>query len=370
MSELPFVTIAIPCWNEEAYIERSVRDALRQDYPAEKLEVIVADGGSTDRTRDILDALTAEDDRIRWISNPDRIQACGMNEIIRAGRGEVVVRLDAHAEYAPDYVRRCVEVLERTGADNVGGAQRAKASTSFQQSLCAVLSSKLGMGGSAYRSAEREGFVDTVFNGAFRRRVFERVGLYDPRAITNEDAELNQRILQAGGKIYLSPDIVAHYYPRNSHRELARQYYRYGQGRARTLLKHRRLVKVRPLLPFLSMLGGAGLLVLAPGSALTASAFGAYALLTAAEAVRVSRNHTGARVTTVWSLFPVMHLSHALGVAVGFLRYGTRPDWGPDERLSPDRAGKPARRPTLELHRSSVTDRLPTDAPSRTRPAA
>src|SRR5205823_757348 len=122
--------------------------------------------------------LAERDPRIRMIDNPDRIQAPGLNRLVREAHGDVVVRMDVHCEYAPDYVRRCVEALERTGADNVGGAQRARAKTAFQRALCAALSSPLGVGGARYRSAGAEGFVDTVFLGAFRRRVFETVGLW------------------------------------------------------------------------------------------------------------------------------------------------------------------------------------------------
>jgi glycosyltransferase involved in cell wall biosynthesis len=345
MDERPQVTIGIPCLNEEHFIERCVRDALSQDYPADRIEVILADGGSTDRTRTILTALAAEDPRVLWLDNPGRIQACGMNEIIRVARGDLIVRFDAHCEYAHDYVRRCVEVTRRTGADNVGGAQRAKAQTSFQRSLCAALESVLAVGGAAYRSPNREGYVDTLFCGAFRRRVFEQVGLYDPRAITNEDAELNQRILAAGGKIYLSREIVAHYYPRKSYQELARQYFRYGQGRARTLLKHRKLVTVRPLIPFFTVVGGASLLVVAPKAVVTWSAFGAYALLIGIEAHRVARRHPEARAKTICGILPVLHVSHGVGVLTGLARYLARPDWGPAERLEPPGAtsGSPDR---------------------------
>jgi succinoglycan biosynthesis protein ExoA len=187
--------------------------------------------------------------------------------------------MDVHADYAADYVRRCVEVLERTGADNVGGAARARARTAFQRALCAALASPLGVGGSAYRSPDREGFVETVFNGAFRRRVFEEVGMYDPAAVTNEDAELNQRIIDAGGKIYLSRDIVAWYYPRESFGSLARQYFKYGMGRARTLLKHGRFLSVRPALPFFMVTGAAALAATSFVQPFTPWAFGAYAPL-------------------------------------------------------------------------------------------
>jgi hypothetical protein len=241
--------------------------------------------------------------------------------------------MDVHCVYAPDYLRRCVEVLARTGADNVGGAQRAHAITEFQRALCAALDSPLGVGGAKYRSSTAEGFVDTVFLGAFKRRVFEEVGLYDPRAITNEDAELNQRIIASGGKVFLSRDIVVHYAPRSSWTSLARQYHRYGKGRARTLLKHRRLLSVRPLLPFLGLAAGVAMVgVPALRPVLPVAIFG-YALLTGLEALRVGRGQSWRRALVIWSIFPVLHFSHGLGVATGLLRYLCSPDWREPERL-------------------------------------
>lgn len=330
MTSVPLVTIAMPAFNEERYIEACIRSVWAQDYPRDRIEILVADGRSTDRTREILAALTAEDRRIKVIDNPERLQAAGLGHLVKQARGDVIVRMDVHCEYAPDYVSKCVATLERTGADNVGGAQRAKARTSFQQALCAALLSPLGVGGAAYRSAEAEGFVDTVFLGAFRRAIFERVGLWDPAAATNEDAELNQRILQGGGRIYLSRAIVVHYVPRSSLRALARQYFRYGKGRARTALKHRRLPTVRPLLPFGLVVGGALLVVTSRWQPFTRWVAAAYATACLAEAVRVSRQGTPAApssVPTIAAIFPVMHVCHGVGFAAGLVRYGLQPDW-------------------------------------------
>ena len=315
------VTVVMPCRNEERFIEPCLRSVLAQDYPGEKTEILVADGRSTDATRDILARLSAEHARIRVIDNPQEIQAAGMNAAVRAARGDVIVRMDVHCEYAPDYVRQCVAVLAETGADNVGGAQRARATTPFQRALCAALSSPLGMGGAKYRSPEREGFVDTVFLGAFRRHVFDSVGMYDPEAITNEDAELNQRIIDAGGKVYLSRRIVVHYHPRDSLRALGCQYFRYGKGRARTLLKHGKLLSVRPAVPFLSLAGGAVLLATSHAQPFAPLAFGAYVLTTAAEAVRVGRRAGLTAIPVVWAIFPVLHASHGAGFAAGLIHH-------------------------------------------------
>ena len=327
MTMHPRVTIAMPAYNEEKYIEACIASVQAQDYPKDLIEILVADGRSTDRTREILAQLSAVDPRIKVIDNPERLQAAGLGQIVKQAQGDVIVRMDVHAEYAPDYVRKCVETLERTGADNVGGAQRAKAKSVFQRALCAALTSPLGVGGAKYRSPDAEGFVDTVFLGAFRRKVFETVGLWDPAAITNEDAELNQRILDNGGQVYLSRDIVVHYFPRDNFKALAKQYYKYGRGRARTLLKLGTFPTLRPLLPFLMTTGAATLIAIPPLWPVAAAAFTTYALATGAEAVRVGRKLGASAVPLVWAMFPVLHLAHGSGFAAGLARYLRKPDW-------------------------------------------
>jgi glycosyltransferase involved in cell wall biosynthesis len=326
----------MPCFNEAGYIEACLRSVQAQDYAADRIEVLVADGMSSDGTRDILARLAAEDGRIRVIDNPDRFQAPGMNAAIVASRGDVIMRMDVHAEYARDYVRQCVRVLEVSGADNVGGAQRARADTDFRRALCAALDSPLAVGGARYRNADNEGFVDTVFLGTFRRAVFERVGLYDPKAITNEDAEVNQRIGNAGGKVYLSRDIIVHYYPRGSIRSLAKQYYKYGFGRARTTLKHGGVPRLRPVVPFLMVLFGLATLALSLREPRLLAVFPLYALATCVEALRVGRR-AGVlwAAPLIWLIFPVLHLSHGVGFAAGLARYLRHPDWSEPARLAP-----------------------------------
>jgi len=335
MTTLPRVTIAMPAFNEENYIETCIASVQAQDYPRDLIEILVADGRSTDQTRAILARLTESDPRIQMIDNPEKIQAAGLGQIVQQATGDVIVRMDVHCEYAPDYVRQCVAALERTGADNVGGAQRSKAKTFFQRALCAALASPLGTGGVKYRHEGTEGYVDTVFLGAFRRRVFETVGVWDPKAITNEDSELNQRILEAGGQIYLSKDIIVHYYPRDSFKKLAVQYFRYGKGRARTLLKLGKYPTLRPLGPFLMMSGLAATLIVPPLWPLAPIAFATYALATGAEAIRVGK-HLGAKaIPTVWAMFPALHGSHAAGFAAGLWQYLRNPDWSKELDVVP-----------------------------------
>lgn len=323
---LPFVSIVMPAYNEEPYIAACLRSLLEQDYPAEHMEILVADGGSADKTREIVSGIAAADGRIRLLDNSaHRLQSCGMNLGIKESEGEYVLITDVHAEYAPNYVSKVVEVFERSGADGVGGAQRAKAQTRFQQALCAALDSPLGAGGAAYRSADKEGWVDTVYPGAFRRSILEKVGLYDVNAITNEDAELFQRILEAGGGVYLSKEIVVHYYPRKSFRLLAKQYFKYGDGRARTLLLHKRLPVIRPFIPLASVVVVAAIMALPPLRPFAPGVFGIYAALTGLEAVRVGRRVGLWAIPLVWGIFPTMQLAHGLGMLQGLIKYSLKP---------------------------------------------
>jgi succinoglycan biosynthesis protein ExoA len=320
----PRCSIVIPCLDEEAHIEALVRGAMEQRYPADRLEILVCDGGSRDGTRAVVARLAAADPRVRLVDNPGRYPSAGLNEGIRRATGAVIVRMDAHAAYADDYVAAAVDTLRRTGATAAGGAARARARSHFQRALVAALSSPLGVGGSAYRDASREGFVESVWGGAFRREAFEQVGLFDAGARANEDAELNQRIIEAGGSVYLARDIVSFYYPRGSLGGLATQYYAYGQGRARTLLRRRRLLSPRPLVPFATVTTFAVLGVLAvvapwtrPFSILGAAV---YAGLVVAEAVRVARRYGAGVLPLLPVIFPTMHAAHGVGVWAGFLR--------------------------------------------------
>ena len=352
MAHVPLVTIAVPCFNEERYIETFLGDVFEQDYPASSIEVLIGDGMSTDRTREII-ARVAEKKPgvVRVIDNPRRLQAAAMNTMIAAAKGEIIVRLDVHARYAKDFVRQCVEVLKETGAQNVGGPARPAAEKWFQRAVCAALESKLGVGNSSYRDLGAEGWVETVFPGAFPREVFDVVGGFDPNAITNEDAELNQRIHDAGGRVYLSQRIVVHYFPRDSYRGLAKQYFNYGRGRARTLLKHRRLLSVRPMLPFFMVVGGVTLLVTSPWHPLLPVALGLYGAASLFEGIRVSRKHGLHLAPVVASIFPVLHVCHGIGFGAGLVRYLLKPDWPQEDP-----------RKTQRAHFGTAQGRLPLEA--------
>jgi succinoglycan biosynthesis protein ExoA len=245
----PTVSIIVACRNERDHIHASLRSILAQDLAPGDLEIIVADGMSDDGTRAILQQLAAEAPHLRVIDNPGRIVSTGLNAAIAVARGAVIVRMDAHTEYAADYVRQCFTVLWETGAENVGGPARTKSNGYLQSAICAVYHSPFAVGGARFHQVTYEGYVDTVPYGCWPRTVFDRIGLFDEELIRNQDDELNFRLTQMGGKIWQSPRIQSWYRPRSSLRSLFRQYMQYGYWKVRVIQKHRRLASVRHLIP-------------------------------------------------------------------------------------------------------------------------
>jgi len=315
------VTIAVVCRDDETRVQACIRGVQAQDWPPDRLEILVADGMSIDATRETLARLASEDLRIRLLDNPARTLGGGLDECVRHARGEFVVRMDVRADHGPEFVRQCVEELDRTGADRLAGRVHGKAKTFFQRCVVAALASPLG--------------VDRPWTGAFRRSVFERIGMFDPKAVADEDAELDHRIVGEGGRVHDSSEVASYHYPSESMRALGREYFERGRGRARTLLKHGRLRSLRPALPFLCLVGEAALLATSPWHPFGVWSLAAYALATGAEAVRVGRREGVAAVPTVWAIFPVLHVSHGAGFAAGLVKYALRPDWDAPERLWP-----------------------------------
>jgi len=236
MGEWPRVSVIMAVRNEAAALQDTVGAVLDQHYPGE-LDVTIAVAPSTDDTAGVLETLV-KDPRVRVVDNPTGVTPAGLNAAIAASMGDVVVRVDGHAVIPPGYVRRAVELLDETGADNVGGIMGAEGETPFERAVAAAMSSRFGTGDARFHYGGPPGPVDTVYLGAFRRTALERVGGYDESFVRTQDSELNYRLRHSGGMVWFSPDLRVRYRPRGSMGALARQYFEYGRWRRVVARRH------------------------------------------------------------------------------------------------------------------------------------
>lgn len=313
------VSVIVPCRNEHEHIAAFCADVLRQTLSGGWiLEVLIADGLSDDGTRERLSTLCAADARLQWIDNPQRIVSSGLNRAMAVAQGEVIVRMDVHTSYAPDYVAQCVAALGSTGATCVGGPWRPVGEGWPQAAIAAAFQSRFGSGGAASRRLDFSGPVDTVYLGAWRREDLLRLGGFDESLVRNQDDELNLRIVRSGGRVWQSADICSTYTPRGSFPALFRQFYQYGYWKVPVIRKHRLPASPRHLAPFAFVSCLAVLAVLAPWSmwARTALAgvLAVYALAALASAAPLARTPHRLRDTLgIATACACMHLGYGLG---------------------------------------------------------
>ena len=311
-------------WNEAEHVDSLVGDLAAQDFAGD-MEVLVADGGSTDGSVERLRAaaerhglsVTILDNPARWVSH-------GLNMCIRAARGDLIVRIDCHSAYPPDYVRRCVLAAEETGAENVGGIFIPRGRTPMERAVgCAMDSAFGGVHWSRHRSAARID-VDTVPYGAFRPDAFRRVGLFDESLVRNQDDEFNLRLRLAGGRVVRDPAIRTYYTPRGSLRGVFRQYYEYGFWKVAVMRKHGRIVSARSLAPLASVVSLIALAVLAVWFAtarlVLALVIGAYAAGALAFGIAALRREQERYrlLPLVVLVFPTFHIAFGLGMLAGW----------------------------------------------------
>jgi succinoglycan biosynthesis protein ExoA len=322
----PLVSVIIPCRNEERTIGL-VLDALdRQTYPRGRMEIIVADGFSADDTRARIRAFALGHPRlpIRLIDNPGLTAPAALNAGVRESAGEIILRMDAHAIPDPRYVEQSVRALAESGCDAAGGMWEIEpgAAGIVARAIAAAAGSPFATGGVRYRVGGKPGEVDTVPFGAFRRAVFDRVGLFNEQVPVNEDYEFFYRIRAKGGRIYFSPDIRSRYIARPGIRALAAQYFRYGRQKAAMLSFHPRSLRMRQLVPAVFVLS---LAVLALGSIFfpgLAILLGAEVALYAAANVFFSLRETLKQKTpglaaVLPGVFFCIHISWGLGFWIG-----------------------------------------------------
>ncbi len=329
--ELPLVSVLIPIRNEERFIVRSLGAVLASEYPADRFEILVADGMSTDATRQKIAEIALQYPQIlvRVIDNPGRIVPTGLNLAMKQARGSVIVRVDGHTIISSTYVAQCVAALARSGADNVGGQMKAVGVTAVGEAVALATSSPFGVGGARFHYSKQEEWVDTVYMGAWPKATFDWIGCFDEELVRNQDDEFNYRLLGNGGKILLSNLITSTYYNRGSLRDLWRQYYEYGYWKVRVMQKHPKQIRPRQLVP-VSLLSALVLgTMLMPFSSLIRVLWLLVLALYLVMNLGVSTYVAAQHGWHYWRLLPItfaaIHFSYGFGFLIGLIKFA--PQW-------------------------------------------
>jgi succinoglycan biosynthesis protein ExoA len=316
----PPVAVIMPVLNEEKHLAEAVAAITGQDYAGD-LQVALALGPSTDATDRVAESLRARDPRIILVPNPTGRTPAGLNAALAATTHPIVVRVDGHALLPKDYISTAVEVIQRTGADNVGGVMAAEGVSDFERAVACAMRSPLGVGAASFHTGGREGPAPTVYLGAFRREALERVGGYDEAYVRAQDWEMNHRIRENGGLIWFTPAMQVTYRPRSSVRALARQYLQYGRWRREIMRQHPSTVSARYLAPPATV---TGLAITTAAAAIGGLAgwrrawvgllpLAGYGAAVAAGGLLISRDETTAVRVRVPVALATMHMSWGVG---------------------------------------------------------
>ena len=310
------VSVVLPVHNEEKYISRCLDSILAQDFPCDQLEIWVVDGMSDDGTREILRRYAEKYRNIRIIDNPQKITPVALNTGITMARGDVIVRIDGHAVYSKEYIKKCVEFLKKTDADNVGGVVEHRGIGLMGLAIAFAQSCRFGLGGAKFRTAKKEQFVDTVFPGAWYRRSFEKYGLFNEALVRNQDIEHNARIRKNGGKIFLSPKIKSYYYCRSNLKDLWCQNFRNGLWNIKTCKIAPGSLSLRHFIPLFFVLA---LLTTWLIPWLWFCIVGSYLLGSLFYSIKIALVHGPKYFFIMPIVFLTLHLSYGIGLLTGLL---------------------------------------------------
>jgi succinoglycan biosynthesis protein ExoA len=311
LSVSPAVSVILPVLNEEAHLEESILAILAQDYRG-LFEVILALGPSQDRTDEIAKSLSVRDSRVKLIPNPTGKTAAGLNLAVATSNHPIVVRVDGHAKIPQNYLTLAVEILEKTGAVNVGGVMAAEGISNFEKAVARAMRSPLGVGASRFHTGGAAGEVDTVYLGAFKREAINQAGGFDERYTRAQDWELNHRLRKNGGLIYFDPRLQVTYRPRPNLRKLAKQYFQYGTWRRVVSRSHSGTINMRYLAPPVTLLGCA--ISLLTGSLIHPILYiplAVYGLFVAVSAALISRSVR--ELISLLAIIPIMHFAWGAG---------------------------------------------------------
>lgn len=323
-----FVSIIIPERNEVDHISECIESIVAQTYPQDSLEVLIVDGMSTDGTREIIKKYCDKYPFIKLLDNPKKIVPRALNLGIRKAKGDIIVRMDAHAYYNKDYVLKCVEALNKTDAANVGGpiATLPGSDTLVGKAISLATSNSFGVGNSKFRTADKAQYVDTLAFGAFRKEIFEKVGLFNEKLVRNQDIELNSRIIKAGEKIYLNPQIKSYYYNRSTLKGLWKQNFGTGMWNIFTLSINKQALSMRHFIPpafILSLLGSLALPIVNPlFFHIFLFIISVYLITSTVVSLRLALKNDYETISILPITFATLHFSYGLGSLWGLVRLG------------------------------------------------
>lgn len=324
------ISIILPIRNEANFIRQCLDAILAQDYLLDQIEVLVADGMSTDGTREIVTEYQKGHPNIVLIDNPGKIVPTGMNLALRQSRGDIIIRVDGHTIIDTEYVSQCVNTLTKSGAENVGGRMTAHGQNTFAQTVAIATSTPFGIGGSRFHYSDKEECVDSVYMGAWPKEVFERIGLFDEELVRDQDDEFNYRLREKGGEILLNPTIKSVYTVRSNPKSLWKQYFQYGYWKVRVLQKHPRQMSMRQFVPPAFVFGLISSLLITPftswGVWILLSVAGSYSMANLAASVMTSSSKGWKHLTLLPMAFAIIHLSYGMGFLAGLLKFWNR--WG------------------------------------------
>jgi len=320
------ISFILPIRNEVQSIEKTIQSIISQTIEKD-YKIIVADGMSTDGTREILKNLQINNPNIILIDNPEKIVSTGFNRALNESKGDIIIRVDGHCEIAPDYIQNCLECLEKINADCVGGATEHVASGLVGKSIKMAQSSLFGVGGVSFRKKVEKGeYVNTLAFGAYKREVFERIGGYDEELIRNQDDEFNFRLIQNEGEIWLDPSIKSTYTQRNSFTGLFKQYFQYGFYKIRVMQKRRGIASWRHVVPglfVLTLLFGLSIFLftgnIIPILSLCIPYLSFSLFATIFELIKAPSNLISVMMLPV--TFFILHVSYGLGFLMGFIYF-------------------------------------------------
>lgn len=327
------VSIIIPVYNEEKYIETCLNSILNQSYE-NITEILIFDGMSTDNTRNIISSIN--DKRIVLIDNERKIQSAGLNAGIKRAKGDIIVRVDAHAVYDQNYVKECVVTLNRLKDEkvvNVGGPTYLVTSGNYIEDCIVYLhESKFGIGVAKFRQKDYEGYVDTVWNGAFWRWIFDKVGVYNEELKRSEDNDMNNRIDKAGYKIYQNKNVIAYYKPRVSVQKVLKQNLENGKAIGNSLVNNREIIRIRHLVPA-AFFGSIVLFAIMwnyfyLGKVMELLVLGSYFFIDLLESLRIGFKKGIKYLPLMFILFFLLHVYYGAGTFIGFFQQLLKPNRG------------------------------------------